>query len=560
MMTMQTTHSDTTVNGVRVLGSPAAGQDGILTRGALDFLASLHRAMEPRRRELMELRAERRRQIAEGEPLGFRPATRTVREDASWRVAPLAPGLRDRRVEITGPVDRKMTINAMNSGAKCWLADFEDSSTPSWENVIAGQVNLHDAIRRTISLTTAEGKEYRLGGVQLVDRPTIIVRPRGLHLMEDRILVDGQPVSGALTDFALYFYHNARELLRRGRGPYFYLPKTESHLEARWWNCVFVRAQDLLEIPQGTIRATVLIETITAAFEMDEILYQLRNHAAGLNAGRWDYIFSIIKTFRERGEDFVLPDRSEVTMTQPMMRAYTELLVHTCHRRGASAIGGMAAQIPSRKDPEANAAALEKVRADKSREAEDGFDGSWVAHPDLVPVAMEVFDAVLQDAQNQIRSRRRDDVVPDAAALVDVKSTTGSITEQGLRMNIEVGIRYVESWLRGNGAAAIHNLMEDAATAEISRSQIWQWIHTGSTAQLADGGERTVTREWVEELTEEEFGRIERTEGDRFDDAREVFTSVALAEDFPDFLTLPAYERFLSAEARRREGSCAQAA
>lgn len=557
MMTLQTTHSDTTVNGVRVLGEPVPGQDRVLTSAALEFLAALHRGVEGRRRELMDERAARRRRIAEGETLDFLPATRKVREDTSWHVAPLAPGLRDRRVEITGPVDRKMTINAMNSGAKCWLADFEDSSTPSWENVIAGQVNLQDAIRRTISLTTPEGKEYTLGGVQLVDRPTIIVRPRGLHLMEDRILVDGQPVSGALADFALYFFHNAKELLRRGRGPYFYLPKTESHLEARWWNCVFVRAQDLLEIPQGTIRATVLIETITAAFEMEEILYQLRNHAAGLNAGRWDYIFSVIKTFRERGEDFVLPDRSEVTMTQPMMRAYTELLVRTCHRRGASAIGGMAAQIPNRRDPEANAAALEKVRADKTREAEDGFDGSWVAHPDLVPVAMEVFDAVLKDLPNQIRTRRREDVVPDAAALVDVRSTTGSITEQGLRMNIEVGIRYVESWLRGNGAAAIHNLMEDAATAEISRSQIWQWIRTGSTARLSDGGERTVTREWVEQVTEEEFGRIERTEGDRFDDAREIFTSVALAEDFPDFLTLPAYERFLSAEARARAGHAA---
>ncbi|CAM3714818.1 malate synthase [Micrococcus flavus] len=552
MMTLQTTHSDTTVNGVRILGEPVPGQDEILTRDALEFLAALHRAMEPRRRELMQERVDRRARIAAGEPLTFLAATRKIREDDSWHVAPLAPGLRDRRVEITGPVDRKMTINAMNSGAKCWLADFEDSSTPSWENVIAGQVNLRDAIRGSISLTTPEGREYRLTGAELEDHPTIIVRPRGLHLMEDRIMVDGAPVSGALADFALYFFHNARELLRRGRGPYFYLPKTESHLEARWWNCLFVRAQDLLEIPQGTIRATVLIETITAAFEMDEILYQLRNHAAGLNAGRWDYIFSIIKVFRDRGADFVLPDRADVTMTQPMMRAYTELLVRTCHRRCASAIGGMAAQIPNRRDPEANEAALAKVRADKTREAEDGFDGSWVAHPDLVPVAMEVFDGVLQDAPNQIRTRRRDDVVPDAAALVDVKATTGAITEQGLRMNIEVGIRYVESWLRGNGAAAIHNLMEDAATAEISRSQIWQWIDAGSTARTADGGERTVTRAWVEQLTEEEFAGLERADGDRFDDAREIFTEVALAQEFPDFLTLPAYERFLSAEARRR--------
>ncbi|WP_298712269.1 malate synthase A [Micrococcus sp. 2A] len=551
MMTLQTSFGDSTLNGVRVLGDPVPGQREILTPEAIDFLAALHRAMEPRRRELMGLREERRDRIAGGATLDFLPETRKVREDASWHVAPLAPGLKDRRVEITGPVDRKMTINAMNSGARGWLADFEDSSTPSWENVIAGQVNLRDAIRGTISLS-AGGKEYQLNGEALTDHPTINVRPRGLHLMEDRIEVDGSPVSGALTDFALYFFHNAKELVARGRGPYFYLPKTESHLEARWWNCVFVRAQDLLAVPQGTVRATVLIETITAAFEMEEILYQLRNHAAGLNAGRWDYIFSIIKTFRDRGADFVLPDRSEVTMTQPMMRAYTELLVRTCHRRGASAIGGMAAQIPSRKDAEANAAALEKVRADKSREAGDGFDGSWVAHPDLVPVAMEVFDGVLGEEPNQIRTRRREDVVPDAAALIDVRSTVGSITERGLRTNIEVGIRYLESWLRGNGAAAIHNLMEDAATAEISRSQLWQWVNAGSTAKLTDGGERTVTREWVQQLTDEEFAAIERTEGDRFDDAREVFTSVALAEEFPDFLTLPAYERFLSAEARAR--------
>ncbi|MFC7401766.1 malate synthase A [Citricoccus sp. GCM10030269] len=544
---MYATDQPISLNGVTITGPHLPRQEKILTPDALDFLATLHRRFNGRRLELLDRREETRQRISEGWTPDFLPETRTIREDDSWRVAPLAPGLKDRRVEITGPVDRKMTVNAMNSGAKCWLADFEDSSSPSWENVLNGQVNLRDAIRRRIDFTTPEGKEYTLGGVQLVDRPTIIVRPRGWHLDEDHLVVDGEPMAGALVDFGLYFFHNAKELLRRGRGPYFYLPKLENHLEARLWNCVFVVAQDALGIPQGTVRATVLIETITAAFEMEEILYQLRNHAAGLNAGRWDYIFSIIKNFRDRGEEFVLPDRAEVTMTAPMMRAYTDQLVRACHRRGASAIGGMAAFIPNRRDPEANAAALEKVRADKTREAADGFDGSWVAHPDLVPVAMEVFDEVLNDRQNQIRANRREDVVPDAAALLAVSQTPGSITERGVRMNIEVGLRYVESWLRGHGAAAIHNLMEDAATAEISRSQIWQWINAGSTAALEDGTQRTVTREWVQELMEEEFAAIERAEGDRFDDALEVFASSALAEEYPDFLTLPAYRRFLSA-------------
>ncbi|NUL45508.1 malate synthase A [Cellulosimicrobium funkei] len=550
---MYPTDQPITLNSVTITGPHQPRQEEILTPDALDFLATLHRRFNGRRAELLTRRDQMRQRISEGWTPDFLPETRSIREDDSWRVAPLAPGLKDRRVEITGPVDRKMTINAMNSGAKCWLADFEDSSSPSWSNMLNGQVNLRDAIRRQIDFTTPEGKEYTLGGVQLVDRPTIIVRPRGWHLDEDHLLVDGQPMAGALVDFGLYFFHNAKELLRRGRGPYFYLPKTENHLEARLWNCIFVVAQDLLGIPQGTVRATVLIETITAAFEMEEILYQLRNHAAGLNAGRWDYIFSIIKNFRDRGDEFVLPDRADVTMTAPMMRAYTDQLVRACHRRGASAIGGMAAFIPNRRDPEANAAALGKVREDKTREASDGFDGSWVAHPDLVPVAMEVFDSVLQDRQNQIRANRREDVVPDGGALLTVSETPGSITEAGVRMNLEVGIRYVESWLRGNGAAAIHNLMEDAATAEISRSQIWQWINAGSSAELAGGGERTVTREWVQELMDEEFGRIDRAEGDRFDDALEVFASSALAEEYPDFLTLPAYRRFLSANAPERQ-------
>lgn len=549
---MYPTDQPITLNGVTLQGPHLPRQEEILTPEALEFLAVLHRRFNGRRLELLAKREETRQRIAEGWTPDFLPETRSIREDDSWRVAPLAPGLKDRRVEITGPVDRKMTINAMNSGAKCWLADFEDSSSPSWENMLNGQVNLFDAIRRQIDFTSPEGKEYKLGGVQLVDRPTIIVRPRGWHLEEDHLLVDGEPMAGALVDFGLYFFHNAKELLRRGIGPYFYLPKTENHLEARLWNCVFVVAQDHLGIPQGTTRATVLIETITAAFEMEEILYQLRNHAAGLNAGRWDYIFSIIKNFRDRGEDFVLPDRADVTMTAPMMRSYTDQLVRACHKRGASAIGGMAAFIPNRKDPEANAAALEKVRADKTREVNDGFDGSWVAHPDLVPVAMDVFDEVLGDQRNQIRSNKREDVTPDAATLLAVSETPGSITEAGVRMNIEVGIRYVESWLRGNGAAAIHNLMEDAATAEISRSQIWQWINAGSEAELTEGGTRRVTREWVEQLVKEEFSAIERTEGDRFDDAREVFTASAMAEEFPDFLTLPAYRQYLSAQAPLR--------
>ncbi len=558
---MYPTDQPITINGVTLQGPHLPRQEEILTPEALEFLAMLHRRFNSRRRDLLANRAEVRRRIAEGWTPGFLPETRSIREDASWHVAPLAPGLKDRRVEITGPVDRKMTINALNSGAEGWLADFEDSSTPSWENMLAGQVNLKDAIRRRIDFTSPEGKEYKLEGVQLVDRPTIIVRPRGWHLDEDHLLVDGEPMAGALVDFGLYFFHNAKELLRRGRGPYFYLPKTENHLEARLWNCIFVVAQDALEIPQGTVRATVLIETITAAFEMEEILYQLRNHAAGLNAGRWDYIFSLIKNFRDRGEDYVLPDRADVTMTAPMMRSYTEQLVRACHRRGASAIGGMAAFIPNRRDPEANEAALQKVREDKTREAQDGFDGSWVAHPDLVPVAREVFDEYLGEMRNQIRSRRRDDVQPDAQGLLAVSETPGSITEAGVRMNIEVGIRYVESWLRGNGAAAINNLMEDAATAEISRSQIWQWINTGSEAELASGeGTRRVTRDWVEQLMEEEFLRMERHDGDRFDDAREVFAASALAEEFPDFLTLPAYRQYLSAEAPlRRELSGAAA-
>ncbi|WAH99356.1 malate synthase A [Arthrobacter sp. MMS18-M83] len=531
-----------TINGITLTAQPIHRQNEVLTPDALEFVAKLHRATAERRQELMQARHTRRGQISGGQDPQFLPETAEIRNDPNWRVAPPAPGLEDRRVEITGPVDRKMTINALNSGAKVWLADMEDSSTPTWRNVIQGQLNLTDALERRIDFTSPEGKEYKLRAAE--DLPTIVVRPRGWHLPEKHMLIDGKPVAGGVVDFGLFFFHNARRLLAQGKGPYFYLPKIENHLEARLWNDIFVLAQDLLGIPQGTIRATVLIETITAAFEMEEILFELRDHASGLNAGRWDYIFSVIKNFRTRGPRFVLPDRAQVSMTQPFMRSYTEQLVRACHRRGAMAIGGMAAAVPNRKDEAANTAAFEKVRADKTREAGDGFDGSWVAHPDLVPVCREVFDGVLGDRPNQL-DRSREDVTPDDRALIDIASTEGTITETGIRNNIEVGIRYIESWLRGNGAVAIHNLMEDAATAEISRSQLWQWIYSHA---ITDTGE-LITREWVNDLLDEEFARLERFDDDRFNDARSIFEEVALAEEFPTFLTIPAYARYLT-EAR----------
>ncbi|MDQ0769457.1 malate synthase [Pseudarthrobacter defluvii] len=533
-----------TVNDISLNAQPVYRQNEVLTPDALSFIAGLHRATADRRQELLQARRARRADIAAGADPRFLRETEHIRNDPSWRVAPPAPGLEDRRVEITGPVDQKMTINALNSGAKVWLADMEDSSTPTWRNVIKGQLNLTDALERRIDFTTPEGKEYKLRPAG--ELPTIVVRPRGWHLPEKHMLIDGAPIAGGIVDFGLFFFHNARRLLAQGKGPYFYLPKIENHLEARLWNDIFILAQDLLGIPQGTIRATVLIETITAAFEMEEILYELRDHAAGLNAGRWDYIFSLIKNFRTRGPRFVLPDRGQVTMTQPFMRAYTEQLVRACHKRGAMAIGGMAAAVPNRKDPEANANAFNKVRADKTREANDGFDGSWVAHPDLVPVAREVFDSILGEKPNQL-DRTREDVTPDDRALINVAATEGTITEQGIRNNIEVGIRYIESWLRGNGAVAIHNLMEDAATAEISRSQLWQWIYAQA---ITDRGE-IVTHHWIEELLDEEFARLERFDGDRFEDARDIFEEVTLARDFPSFLTLPAYARYLT-EAREK--------
>lgn len=530
---------DFTINGITMTAQPICRQNEVLTPDALEFVAKLHRATAERRQELLKARRTRRAEIAAGQDPRFLRATEDIRNDPSWRVAPPAPGLEDRRVEITGPVDQKMTINALNSGAKVWLADMEDSSTPTWRNVIKGQLNLTDALERRIDFTSPEGKEYKLRPAG--ELPTIVVRPRGWHLPEKHMIIDGAPIAGGIVDFGLFFFHNARRLLAQGKGPYFYLPKIENHLEARLWNDIFILAQDLLGIPQGTIRATVLIETITAAFEMEEILYELRDHAAGLNAGRWDYIFSLIKNFRTRGPRFVLPDRAQVTMTQPFMRAYTEQLVRACHKRGAMAIGGMAAAVPNRKDEAANTNAFVKVRADKTREANDGFDGSWVAHPDLVPVCREVFDAILGERPNQLE-RTREDVIPDDAALINVAATEGTITEQGIRNNIEVGIRYIESWLRGNGAVAIHNLMEDAATAEISRSQLWQWMFASA---ITDHGE-IITHHWIEELLDEEFARLERFDGDRFEDARDIFEEVTLAQDFPSFLTLPAYARYLT--------------
>ncbi|GAB3141074.1 malate synthase A [Microbispora hainanensis] len=512
--------------------------DEILTPEALGFVATLQREFDPRRRELLAARQARQEELSAGGMLDFLPETAHVRE-SEWRVAPPAPGLEDRRVEITGPVDRKMTINALNSGAKVWLADFEDANSPTWENTINGQLNLRDALDRTIDFE-AGGKTYALRPDE--ELATIVVRPRGWHLPEKHILVDGDRMSASLLDFGLYFFHCAQRQIAKGRGPYFYLPKMESHLEARLWNDVFVRAQELLGIPRGTIRATVLIETYPAAFEMEEILHELREHSAGLNAGRWDYLFSVIKKFRTRGREFLLPERNAVTMTAPFMRAYTELLVRTCHKRGAHAIGGMAAFIPSRRDPEVNRVALEKVRADKTRESGDGFDGSWVAHPDLVPICREVFDGVLGDRPNQI-DRLREDVHVTAEDLLAVSKTPGEITEAGLRNNVDVGLRYLAAWLGGNGAAAIHNLMEDAATAEISRSQVWQWIHNEIT--LADTG-AVVTRELVERIIEEELAGIAAEPGydeKLYAQATALFKEVALDDDFAEFLTLPAYER-----------------
>ncbi|MCX4756725.1 malate synthase A [Kitasatospora purpeofusca] len=529
---------------VTVAGPRVHRAEEVLTPEAVAFVVGLHRSFEGRRRELLARRRERRAEIARTGTLDFLPDTAGVRA-ADWRVAEAPRALQDRRVEITGPTDRKMVINALNSGAKVWLADFEDATSPTWENVVSGQINLIDAFEGRIDFATDAGKAYTLRPA--AELATVVVRPRGWHLDENHLLVDGEPVAGAFLDFGLYFFHNAARLLARGAddpnsGPYFYLPKTESHLEARLWNDVFTHAQAELGVPHGTIRATVLIETITAAFEMDEILYELREHAAGLNAGRWDYLFSIVKNFRDAGEHYILPDRNTVTMASPFMAAYTRLLVRTCHRRGAHAIGGMAAFIPSRRDPEVNAAAMEKVEADKDREAGNGFDGSWVAHPDLVPVARASFDAVLGG-----RPHQKDNPGPDgpvtAEQLLDIAGAGGSCTRHGLHNAVQVGIRYIEAWLRGLGAVAIFHMMEDAATAEISRSQIWQWIH--NDVVLADTGEKA-TADLVRRLVAEELTALRAEVGDevyaagRWREAAQLFEQVALAEEFADFLTLPA--------------------
>jgi malate synthase len=523
----------------KVIGQMADRFDEVLTPEAVAFVVDLQKKFGATREQLLARRQQRRQQAAETGKLDFLAETKDVREDTSWRVAELAD-LKDRRVEITGPTERKMLINALNSGAKVFMADFEDANTPNWHNMIQGQINLTDAIERRIDFTSPEGKDYKLKE----QVATLMPRPRGLHLPEKHFLVDDQPVSGSLFDFGLFIFHNAKRLLDKGTRPYFYLPKMESHLEARLWNDVFNHAQDALGVPRGTIRATVLIETIPAAFEMDEILYELRDHSYGLNAGRWDYMFSMIKTFRDRGAEFMLPDRNSVTMTVPFMRAYTELLVQTCHKREAFAMGGMAAFIPSRKDPKVNEEALAKVAADKKREAGDGFDGTWVAHPDLVPTAMAEFDAVLGDKPNQI-DKKRPEVSVTADMLLAANETPGDITSTGLRTNVDVGIRYIESWLRGNGAAAIHNLMEDAATAEISRSQVWQWVHNDVT--LADTGEQ-VTADLVRKTADDATGAIRDEVGSdaydsgRWKEARDIFEQVALADDFTTFLTLPAYD------------------
>ncbi len=527
------------VPGVEVRGEWQEGYEQILTAESLGLLARLQREFGPRQAELLQRRAVRDAELADGALPDFLPETQQVRQ-SDWQVAPPAAGLVDRRVEITGPTDRKMVVNALNSGAKVFMADFEDSNTPTFSNMVNGQLNLRDAWLRQIDFTSPQGKTYALAD----QVATLVVRTRGWHLPERHVLVDGEPVSGSLFDFCMYMTTSAQIAIDQGFGPYFYLPKLESHLEARLWNDIFSYGQEALGIARGTIRATCLVETILAAFEMEEILYELREHSSGLNAGRWDYIFSMIKKFRTRGAEFQLPDRADVKMTVPFMRAYTELLVKTCHDRGAHAIGGMAAFIPNRKDAAVNDAALSAVRADKSREADDGFDGSWVAHPDLVPVALEVFDARLGDKPHQL-DRMRDDVQVTSAQLLAAKATPGQVTEAGVRNNVSVAIQYLESWLRGSGAVAIFNLMEDAATAEISRSQIWQWVRGG--ASTAEG--IAITPEWVRQVEDEEFANIRASVGadaftaGRYEEARELFEQVALANDFVEFLTLPAYER-----------------
>lgn len=522
-------------SGVSISGSITAEYSEILTPEALAFVRALHERFNPRRKDLLLARKEKQERINNGEALRFLPETESIR-NSEWSIAPIPADLQDRRVEITGPVDRKMVINALNSGASVFMADFEDANSPKWENNIEGQINLRDAVNGTISFTNPNGKEYKLNEKVAV----LLVRPRGWHLNEKHVHIDGEEVSGGLFDFALFLFHNAKTLLAKGSGPYFYLPKLQGYLEARLWNDAFTFAEEYIGIPYGSIKATVLLETIHAAFEVDEILYELRDHSAGLNCGRWDYIFSYIKTFVNR-PDVLIPDRSQVTMTSPFMRAYCLRVIQTCHRRNAPAIGGMAAQIPVKNDPEANEEAFAKVRADKEREANDGHDGTWVAHPALVPVAKEVFDRIML-TPNQI-DRKREDVNVTEEQLVEVPK--GTITEQGLRTNINVGIQYIASWLSGRGAAPIHNLMEDAATAEISRAQVWQWIRH-SEGKFTDG--RKITKELVATIQGEEMEAIQAEVGNaafengRFEEAAKLFTSLIENDEFAEFLTIPGYE------------------
>src|SRR5215510_6717565 len=522
-----------TAVGVEIRGPVTEAQREILTNEAIELLAKLARQFEGRRQELLERRVERQKEISAGRLPDFLPETKAIR-DQEWRVAPIPDDLQDRRVEITGPVERKMIINALNSGANVFMADFEDSSTPSWENNLQGQINLRDAVARSISFSSPEGKNYQLAE----KTATLFVRPRGWHLVEKHLLVDGKPISGSLFDFGLFFFHNAKRLVARGAGPYFYLPKMESHLEARLWNDVFNFAQDGLGLPRGTIRATVLIETILAAFEMDEILYELRDPSAGLNCGRWDYIFSFVKKFRDR-PDFVLPDRAQVTMDRDFLNAYVMLLIKTCHRRGIHAMGGMAAKITIKRDTVANEKAIEKVRLDKLREVKAGHDGTWVAHPGLVGLARDVFDTYMKDA-NQIH------VIPNMTITRDdlLSVTKGEITEEGIRLNVDVGIQYLESWLRGNGCVPIYNLMEDAATAEICRTQVWQWVR--HEARMNDG--RAVTSQMVREIINEELEKIRtllgssRFDSGKFDLAARLVEQITTGPEFPEFMTLVAYE------------------
>ena len=528
---MSQTIEISTPDGVEVVGALQEGFEQILTEEALAFAAGLHRAFDARRQELLARRDERQVEFDNGALPDFLSDTEEVRF-GSWQVAPTPEDLQQRWAEITGPVDRKMMIGALNSGADAFMADFEDALSPTWENIVNGQINARDAVRREITFENPDGSVRTLNE-QIA---TLLIRPRGWHLDEKHVLVDGVPISASLFDFGMYMFHNAAERVARGTGPYFYLPKLESHLEARLWNDAFVKAQDDLGVVQGSVRATVLIETLPAAFEMEEILYELRDHSAGLNAGRWDYIFSAVKRFKSQ-PTFTLPDRVQVTMTTPFMRAYTELLVRTCHKRGAHAMGGMAAFIPSRRDPEINEIALTGVRADKERESTDGFDGTWVAHPDLVSVARDIFEANLGGARNQ-RERLREDVEVSAGELVSLDQSGGTVSEAGLRANISVALQYINSWLNGVGAAGINNLMEDAATAEISRGQIWQWIRHG--AELDDG--RSVTSELYESLRDEELASLGGSEESRYGDAVEILDQLVLNEEFTEFLTLPAYE------------------